>query len=315
MTDQNALVVRPDEPELTPFQVIERVITSGDLAQMKPEDRVAFYWRTCESLGLNPLTRPFLYLNLDGKLVLYATKDATEQLRKINHVSVTSITRQNDVDLGLYTVIAHVRAADGREDEASGVVNVKGMAGNFLANAIMKAETKAKRRATLSLVGLGFLDESEVADLGGDANAVDVETGRIRETPPKPTLLETVQQQADVLASDATLAAEPAASVSPSGASAEDGAFMAEPMSPETSATIATVEESEDDLIAAAHAEQPEVHELSVQGLATLARAGKINKARFAEVLDCVPADVGKLIEAMTDGQRYDLASDLGILP
>ena len=33
-----------------------------------------------------------------------------------------------------------------------------------LANAKMKAITKAKRRCTLSLVGLGFLDETEVMD-------------------------------------------------------------------------------------------------------------------------------------------------------
>jgi hypothetical protein len=39
------------------------------------------------------------------------------------------------------------------------VTNLKGEA---LANAFMKAETKAKRRATLSICGLGILDESEL---------------------------------------------------------------------------------------------------------------------------------------------------------
>ena len=34
--------------------------------------------------------------------------------------------------------------------------------GDVLCNAIMKAETKAKRRVTLSVCGLGFLDESEI---------------------------------------------------------------------------------------------------------------------------------------------------------
>ena len=33
---------------------------------------------------------------------------------------------------------------------------------NALANAIMKAETKAKRRVTLSICGLGMLDETEL---------------------------------------------------------------------------------------------------------------------------------------------------------
>jgi len=35
------------------------------------------------------------------------------------------------------------------------------------ANAIMKCETKAKRRVTLSICGLGFLDETEVDSIPG----------------------------------------------------------------------------------------------------------------------------------------------------
>ena len=35
-----------DAPALTPFEVIERVIASGDLGSMEPEARIAFYWRT-----------------------------------------------------------------------------------------------------------------------------------------------------------------------------------------------------------------------------------------------------------------------------
>jgi hypothetical protein len=41
-------------------------------------------------------------------------------------------------------------------------VNIEGLKGEALANALMKAETKAKRRATLSAVGLGMMDESEI---------------------------------------------------------------------------------------------------------------------------------------------------------
>ena len=40
-----------------------------------------------------------------------------------------------------------------------------------LANAIMKTETKAKRRATLSICGLGFLDESEIETIPRTARA------------------------------------------------------------------------------------------------------------------------------------------------
>ena len=41
-------------------------------------------------------------------------------------------------------------------------MNIAKLTGDALANALMKAETKAKRRATLSLCGLGFLDETEI---------------------------------------------------------------------------------------------------------------------------------------------------------
>jgi hypothetical protein len=54
---------------------------------------------------------------------------------------------------------------------AKGAVNINGLRGEALANALMKAETKAKRRATLSLCGLGMLDETEVSDIPADQKA------------------------------------------------------------------------------------------------------------------------------------------------
>jgi thioredoxin-like negative regulator of GroEL len=63
----------------------------------------------------------------------------------------------------------HVRArtADGRQDEDMGVVNIDGLAGDAAANAILKAITKAKRRVTLSICGLGWLDETEADAIPG----------------------------------------------------------------------------------------------------------------------------------------------------
>jgi hypothetical protein len=63
----------------------------------------------------------------------------------------------------------YVRAVKGRTDAAKGAVNISGLKGEALANALMKAETKAKRRATLSICGLGFLDETEVEDIPASA--------------------------------------------------------------------------------------------------------------------------------------------------
>lgn len=144
---------------------IERVLIEGDLARLTEAQRVSYYNGVCQSLGLNPLTKPFAYIRLNGKLVLYALKDATEQLRKLHGVSITAIASQRLEDV--FVVTANAQDRTGRTDAATGAVAIGGLKGESLANALMKAETKAKRRATLSICGLGMLDETEAETIKG----------------------------------------------------------------------------------------------------------------------------------------------------
>ncbi len=144
----------------TAISTIERVLIQGDLAPLKPDERVQYYRQVCESVGLNPLTKPFEYITLNGKLQLYARKDCTDQLRKRDGVSIYDLKSAQVGDI--YVVTASARNRDGREDCATGAVAIKGLSGDNLANALMKAETKSKRRVTLSLCGLGMLDETEL---------------------------------------------------------------------------------------------------------------------------------------------------------
>lgn len=148
-----------------PAEVAEKVVAQGDLAKLTPQERVSFYKAVCESIGLNELTRPFEYITLNGKLTLYARKDATDQLRRIYGVSVQIVGRETHCDV--YVVTARATMHDGRADESTGAVSIKGLSGDALCNAYMKAETKAKRRVTLSVCGLGFLDESEAEAVHG----------------------------------------------------------------------------------------------------------------------------------------------------
>lgn len=141
-------------------EALERVIMGGDLGQLSVEERLQYYRAVCESVGLNPLTQPFEYLKLNGRLVLYARKGATDQLRRIYGVSIDRVEQSISADV--VTVTAYARDASGRQDSDMGVVPIKGLSGDALANAIMRAITKAKRRVTLSLCGLGMLDESEL---------------------------------------------------------------------------------------------------------------------------------------------------------
>ena len=62
----------------------------------------------------------------------------------------------------IYIVTARAKDRTGREDESTGAVPLGNLKGDALANALMKAETKSKRRVTLSIAGLGWLDETEL---------------------------------------------------------------------------------------------------------------------------------------------------------
>lgn len=145
------------------YDILESVLIKGDLSKLTPEERSTYYTRVCQSVGLNPLTKPFEYITLNGKLRLYALKDATDQLRSIHKVSVVDMTETERE--GLSIVKTKVQNAEGRTDMAIGAVNIAGLKGEALANALMKAETKSKRRATLSICGLGMLDETEIEDI------------------------------------------------------------------------------------------------------------------------------------------------------
>lgn len=167
-------------------QAIERVLLQGDLSQLTPEQRLHYYQSVCASLKLNPLTKPFEFLELKDrqtggkKIVLYARKDCTEQLRRRDNISVEIVKRETIEDVFLVTARATIYVeqveSDGelneirfraRNDESIGAVGLKGMNAEDRANAMMKAETKAKRRVTLSICGLGFLDETEIENIPG----------------------------------------------------------------------------------------------------------------------------------------------------
>ncbi len=147
------------------MQTIEQVLVAGDLSRFTAEQKILYYERLCESLGLNKLTKPFEYLSLQGKLVLYATKNCTEQLRQLHGVSITNLTGQRIDDV--YIVTATAVDKHGRTDCATGAVSLGNLKADALCNAYMKAETKSKRRVTLSLCSLGMLDESELDTIAG----------------------------------------------------------------------------------------------------------------------------------------------------
>lgn len=139
---------------------VESALVRNDISKLSTSERITFIHSLCKSVGLNPLTKPIAIINLQGREVPYATKDCSEQLRKIHGVSTQIISKGVVGDM--YEV--HIKARDkhGKEDEDFAVIPMGNIKGNDLANLMMKCVTKAKRRVTLSICGLGILDESEL---------------------------------------------------------------------------------------------------------------------------------------------------------
>jgi hypothetical protein len=153
-----------NELKTTEAAILEKVMLEGDLTHLTPAQRTQYYGAVCESMKLNPLTKPFDYLKLNGKLILYANKNCAEQLRRTLGISLTLPEKKIENDIYIVTARAE---ANGRTDEATGAVSLEHLKGEQRANAIMKAETKAKRRVTLSFAGLGMLDETEIETIPG----------------------------------------------------------------------------------------------------------------------------------------------------
>ena len=144
-------------------RVVESLVLRGDISALSPEDRAKYYVQMCESLGLNPASQPFAMLRLNGKEVMYPTRGATDQLAAIHRVNREIIDGPKLVDIaGTKVAYAVCRAThpNGRVETAIATLPVTDPATLF-----MKLETKAKRRATISVLGLGMLDESEIESI------------------------------------------------------------------------------------------------------------------------------------------------------
>lgn len=148
-----------------------KVLVHGNLKDLTAQQKLSYIDNLCKSLDLNPMTRPFSFIEFRGKLVLYANKDATDQIRKKQGISITKIEREIIGDV--LVVTAYGQDKTGRVDSEIGALPIKGLTGDDLANAMMKGVTKSKRRLTLSLAGLGILDESEL-DTMKEASIVEI---------------------------------------------------------------------------------------------------------------------------------------------
>jgi hypothetical protein len=189
-------VILDAEPQLTALeraadrhgvhpQALTDFVMTGELTKIPISHRPSLVFALCEYIGIDPIEQPFMIL-AEGKPgtakfreVLYATRRCTSAICRTRRIS-REIVSSGEVTIAGHSMISvrarATMASTGRYDEATGVVPLKVMSWGekrgqrvwsdpdptAAANLPMKAETKAKRRAVLDLVGLGLTDESEI---------------------------------------------------------------------------------------------------------------------------------------------------------
>lgn len=151
-------------------KLLAKIVQSGNLAYLSESDRLIYYFSYCRQLGLNPLSRPFDYIQ-EGegenlKITLYPNTQAASQLRDKRNVSTRILKEEILLNDEIYSVCVEARIGD-RTEEATGKVGIKldkygkPLSGEAKAKLMKKAETQARRRATLAIVGLDAIGDED----------------------------------------------------------------------------------------------------------------------------------------------------------
>ena len=158
-----------------PNDVVTSIVLNNNLSGLTKEQQVQYVSYRCHKAGLDVAGHPFdLITNKDGKTVIYANKEAAAQLNQLR--SLSPVVSKEEFLMGetIYKVTYKV-TENGRSTEDCGAVGLvkikKGVQGqpdearkmspDEVADAIMKAHTKAKRRAILTHCGIGTNDADE----------------------------------------------------------------------------------------------------------------------------------------------------------
>jgi len=166
MTESNPTSEASPPPSID-HKALASIVRTGDLRELSEADRVELMSSACRALGLDPFTMPFSFVNIGGRVQLYARRSATDQLARI-HGLVREVIDGPKVVPVLNSAVAfamcRLTLPSGRYETASGTVP---LSHQNAGDALMTAETKAKRRGTLAILGLGMLDEMEVDVIPG----------------------------------------------------------------------------------------------------------------------------------------------------
>lgn len=167
---------------------VETALMMNNFGALTKAQRALVILKKCEQIGVSIWLQPYAWGTMDGKLVPVPLKGLFQQLRAKNNLTITKIEEEIDKELGIFMVKVHGRVTGSsgvvREDMGLGVVGIKGLTGDPLANAMMKAHTKAKNRLTGSLCGGDSgIDDTEMSSVAGAFMGEDKPAGIRQITP------------------------------------------------------------------------------------------------------------------------------------
>jgi hypothetical protein len=142
--------------------IAERLVVNNDLSRLNPQERLQWYQAKCRIYGLDWRLAPFDYLALKTGLKLYLNALGADMLRKSQKISITEAHWEFIEALCVATVVG--QTPDGRVDREIGVVSLRGVPPDGLADLPMKALTKAKRRLVISMGAMGTDEDIEMGN-------------------------------------------------------------------------------------------------------------------------------------------------------
>ena len=166
-------VTMPDAADLK--AALAHYLVTGDLSEMRGEQRLALYFEICRSMSISPRTRPLHFIEFyDARakrnvLMLYPTHEAADQLAYLHRIRVRTVEEKT---VGtLYKLVLEGTLPDGRTEENVAYVSLTDAQGQLLTgqrygDALMKARTKCKRRLVLGMVGFNLPFAAETLERG-----------------------------------------------------------------------------------------------------------------------------------------------------
>ena len=153
------LTISVNKSTLTVEKVREN---SGDLNGLTAVERKMYYIQMCDFYKFYWKAFPFDYIENDGKLKLYVNQTGCSHLR--NRYQVSTKIKSREIIEGMWVITVEARRGN-RTEEATGAASLFDKYGKttpqLKANSLKKAETQARRRATLAICGFSDNDEDQ----------------------------------------------------------------------------------------------------------------------------------------------------------